>query len=505
MHSLAAGKERTDSMEHWSSDAHPIVVDSATSKTITPYLSDLLDQEPHKVKVAGIGKGTITHKGKVKWAVLTDNGKKAYLEDHEAYYCKEAPYRLLCPHSWKRCQDKMCYDNGETEGDNATFMLTNGEPEGYVLVWNKGQNSLHVPLDGITNLPTIGGYGSFDSFKTFANAFVCLPTTIQDGDSDPTEETMQMESGTEQPTKDFCLTPNQHEKEIKLDEPVTPRDEALFLSWHIKLGHLPFSMLRWLARLGIVPKRLVKCRNLVCPACLYGKQRRRPWRTKEKVERTIKRASYPGECVSVDQLISQTPGLIGQTTGRLTTSRYHVATIFVDHYSRLDYVHIQESTGADKTIEAKMAFERFAAERGIDVRHYHADNGIFASNGFREAVKQGGQTISFCGVGAHHQNGIAERRIQDLTQTARSLLAHAAHRNPAVTAHLWPFALAHASYVWRLLPWESQAKSPEELFSRTPVRPTTKYLHVFGCPVFVLQGKLQSGGTLPKWDDRSRQ
>ena len=264
-------------------------------------------------------------------------------------------------------------------------------------------------------------------------------------------------------------------------------------------------MLRWLAQLGIVPKRLAKCRNQVCPACLYGKQRRRPWRTKAKPSSTIRRASQPGQCVSVDQLVSSTPGLIGQTTGKLTTSRFYIATVFVDHYSRLDYVHLQESTGAEDTIEAKQAFERFSEQRGVTIRHYHADNGIFASNGFREAVHQAGQSISFCGVGAHHQNGIAERRIQDLTQTARSLLAHASHRNPAITAHLWPYALRHASYVRRLLPRATHSKSPEELFSKSPVCPTMKYLHVFGCPVYVLKGKLQSGGSIPKWDDRARQ
>ena len=84
----------------------------------------------------------------------------------------------------------------------------------------------------------------------------------------------------------------------------------------------------------------------------------------------------------MDQLVSSTPGLIGQTTGKLTTSQYHVATVFMDHFSRLDYVHLQESTGAEDTIAAKHAFERFSEQRGVTVWHYHADNGIFASNGF---------------------------------------------------------------------------------------------------------------------------
>jgi hypothetical protein len=113
-----------------------------------------------------------------------------------------------------------------------------------------------------------------------------------------------------------------------------------------------------------------------------------------------------------------------------------VATIFVDHYSDLDYVHVQESTSAEDTIEAKQTFDKFSLERGVRVEHYHADNGIFASSGFREEVQWCGQRLTFCGVGAHHQNGVAERRIQDLTDSARAMLAHAAHRNASVTAHL---------------------------------------------------------------------
>jgi hypothetical protein len=156
------------------------------------------------------------------------------------------------------------------------------------------------------------------------------------------------------------------------------------------------------------------------------------------------------------------------------------------------------------TIEAKRRFEQFCLEHGVKVKHYHADNGIFASKGFRNEIACCGQTLSFCGVGAHHQNGVAERRIQDLANSARSSLAHAAHRNPAITAHLWPYALRHASYVRRIMPREHHSKSPEELFSKSQVRPTTKYLHPFGCPVFVLNDALQGGNAIPKWDERSR-
>ncbi len=134
----------------------------------------------------------------------------------------------------------------------------------------------------------------------------------------------------------------------------------------------------------------------------------------------------PDQCVSVDQLSSPTPGLIAQVKGNLTRDRYRVATVFVDHFSDLTYVHMSQSDTSEETVEAKEAFERFASTHGVTIEHYHADNGRFADNLFREAVQQSGQSITYCGVGAHHQNGIAERRICDLTEHARTMLLHGA-------------------------------------------------------------------------------
>ena len=59
------------------------------------------------------------------------------------------------------------------------------------------------------------------------------------------------------------------------------------------------------------------------------------------------------------------------------------------------------------------------------IQHYHADNGRFADNKFREAVAQKGQSLTFCGVNAHFQNGVAERRIRELQDHARTMLIHA--------------------------------------------------------------------------------
>ena len=48
---------------------------------------------------------------------------------------------------------------------------------------------------------------------------------------------------------------------------------------------------------------------------------------------------------------------------------------------------------------------------GIVVKKFHTDNGIFAEEGFKSDVSNNNQTISYCGVGAHFQNGTAEVAI----------------------------------------------------------------------------------------------
>ena len=56
----------------------------------------------------------------------------------------------------------------------------------------------------------------------------------------------------------------------------------------------------------------------------------------------------------------------------------------------------------------KQAFEAEAKRHGVTIKHYHADNGLFRSKNFKAALEKAGQTISYAGVGAHHQNGKAE-------------------------------------------------------------------------------------------------
>ena len=58
----------------------------------------------------------------------------------------------------------------------------------------------------------------------------------------------------------------------------------------------------------------------------------------------------------------------------------------------------------DSTLEAKNAFERDAMTRDASIHGYHADTGRFTEHTFKEDCNNKLQHLTFCGVGAHHQN-----------------------------------------------------------------------------------------------------
>jgi hypothetical protein len=162
------------------------------------------------------------------------------------------------------------------------------------------------------------------------------------------------------------------------------------------------------AKKGEIPKHLVSCRVPWCQSCLYSQATKKPWRTKAQLNK-IRTVTIPGQCILVNQLESPVPGFKGQNKGFFFRERYKVATIFVDHFSHLLYVYLQESTKGKDILLAKRAFEAYAALFRVIVTNYHADNGRFAERLFLDHTERHGQGISLCGVNAHFQNGIVER------------------------------------------------------------------------------------------------
>ena len=72
-------------------------------------------------------------------------------------------------------------------------------------------------------------------------------------------------------------------------------------------------------------------------------------------------------CISIDQIAYPKGGLIPVLKGRQTNRKYHIATIFVDNFSKLNYVHFSESLTAHEAAKAKHAFEQYAATFGVKI------------------------------------------------------------------------------------------------------------------------------------------
>ncbi|KAI2503451.1 hypothetical protein MHU86_10999 [Fragilaria crotonensis] len=139
---------------------------------------------------------------------------------------------------------------------------------------------------------------------------------------------------------------------------------------------------------------LLTCPIPVCSACLFGKITKGAWCNKGHVP-TLEPAQAPGDIVSMDQLESSTPGLVAQSKGKSTNKRFTCATVFVDHYSRLSFVHMQETNNAIEALAAKHAFERYALSHNVTVKRYHGDNGRFSDNDFRVECLMKGQQLTF--------------------------------------------------------------------------------------------------------------
>ena len=123
-------------------------------------------------------------------------------------------------------------------------------------------------------------------------------------------------------------------------------------------------------------------------------------------------------------------GFISQMKGRITKKRYIYATVFVDHFSDLKYIHCMSEITSEEIMYAKKSFERHTAGFNLRVDHYHCDNGRFAYNTFIHHCEGMGQGITYCGVNTHFQNGYAEKDIRYLQSMARKRILYAKGQSP---------------------------------------------------------------------------
>ncbi len=70
---------------------------------------------------------------------------------------------------------------------------------------------------------------------------------------------------------------------------------------------------------------------------------------------------------------------------------------------------------------------------------------------------------------------------------------------------LWPFAVKHAVWLYNRVPNFESGLTPMELLTKQKAdHCDILHSHVWGCPSYVLEPKLQNGQRLPKWNRWSR-
>jgi Reverse transcriptase (RNA-dependent DNA polymerase)/GAG-pre-integrase domain len=524
---MAAAYKSPHGGHQFDSDSKLMAIDNCCSKCITNDLHDYIEP-PLEVntRVQGVG-GTITATlcGTVRWTIEDDNGVVHYQTIPGTYYNPNSEYKLYSPqHVAQVYKDHYPKPHG-------TWCATYNDS--VVLQWDQCKFTRTVPLDKKTNVALIRTAAGYQKFAAFCHTvcedepLVAFSHTNQTdfGQNEPEYHDEQIFQDTVSPDSAQRRHPNLPDEAFirdsdqrdghNIDPPTfdlqdapTAYEEtkAQMLEWHCRLGHLPFNKIQELAKRGDLPSKFAKCSPPICGACLYAKKTRKPWRGRPTSGIHTRVAAAPGDMVAIDQMVSPTPGLVAQMKGFLTKQRYTAATVFVDHFSNLSFTYFQKGLTIAETLEAKAAFERYAAAHGVTIKHYQTDNGIFETDSFRTSVEMAGKTISYAGVNAHHQNGHAEGKIRDLQAMGRAMLLHAAHRWPAaITANLWPYAVRMANDLINSSPQVATGQSPMERFTQVDVAPRVRHSHTFGCPVYVLDAQLQTaGGQIDKWKERSR-
>ena len=459
-------KLKPGNLYKFDSDSKALGVDQHASKCMSndksDFISEITPVTNMRVKGAG-GCLKVLGTGTLKWKIEDDDGNYHDIIIKEALYIPGLSSCLLCPQQWsKQVKDNFPRKRG-------TWCATYEDV--CVLQWDQRKYTRTIKYDPSTNTPKLytipSNYSGMQCMQTicikaktdtlmhteaFSTSYVCLPCENTDSPADATVENIA-----DFLNKEAIPTPTQVDMDHETSA-LTPRGE--YLRWHHRLGHLSFKKMTLLSILGILPRKLIKVRPPVCAACKYGAMTRRPTRVKgDKNKGQLHQAITAGECVSVDQMESRTPGFIGMMRGFITKQRYTCATIFVDHYSDLSYTHFQKSTNMEETLKALAAFEAFAHHHGVTIRHYHADNGRFADKEFLDTIANKRQTVSFCGVNAHFQNGRAEKRIRDLQDQARKVLLHSVARWPkSSSTHLWPYAMHYVNDVRNNIPTSENAQ-----------------------------------------------
>jgi hypothetical protein len=295
------------------------------------------------------------------------------------------------------------------------------------------------------------------------------------------------------------------------------------LMWHQKWAHCDLGRVQTLlakprdvATSQLVNPKDEKASSYPKPKCAaycLSKTGRSSARTATVVDSSNRNlnndTTSPGDVVHLDQYMYGLPGRLPHTYGKEKPKvRFTGGTIFIDEKTGFIHHHHQVSLRVGETLKGKNMFEKGASQLEVYIRTFKADKAPFSSVEFNTYVANKGQEITFSGVGAHHQNGVAERAIKTIISWARTMMLHAIlHWPEQTTLDLWPFTMDHAAYCRKHLPNKAERIAPLEAFTGAQFSNYEHLmrLHVWGSLCYVLDPHIQDEKKIPKWEPRCRQ
>ena len=116
----------------------------------------------------------------------------------------------------------------------------------------------------------------------------------------------------------------------------------------------------------------------------------------------------PGSGVSVDHFESILKGRTYTSLGKISSDEYIGDCNFVDLESGYSHVEHQLGIQVQKQFVSSKIWKKIAFDHYAIVEDYLANNGVCKAKSFISHLRDQNQLVKFCGVTAHHQNGVAE-------------------------------------------------------------------------------------------------
>jgi hypothetical protein len=435
---------------------YQFIIDTVASITITNNAADFttLPRPVLQTTLQGIASGlSIQGIGTAAHCFTADDSSKVSIQLPNVLFVPDCPVCLLC------LRHVTEHSGGPSDGFNAL------RDHGILTIQGR---TITVPYQQSSGLPYIHSAPGITAFRTFLSQLTANVT----GDN--------MVHGN--------LSPAHYAK----------------LLFHERCNHVNMKQLSHWIRRGYfgLDKSIANAPDPICKACQFGKARQKAHRS--DTGKIAENHTLPGQGVSADQMEAGCPGKVRTTHSLPSHKSYKYIKFWVDHATRYIFPAFHKTKDLKSLVDSKAAFEAFAGKFGIAIQSIWADNGVYASDGFKSVCAAQQQDLTHCAVGGHWQNGIVERTIGFVTQTARTIILHAMASWPTtVTEEFWTFVVHYACTFHNALIRVDTERSPHHMFTGSLAPWKLQDFRVFGSPAYVPDKRLQDGDSLRKWKARS--